>query len=374
MNAREERGLVIAATQKLTQKKTYTQDWPLYNFAQITEKSRFLALLDDLCRGLADPPQNTTGRKRTAMRDMVFTCGLKVYTTLSSRRYACDLADASEKGYLTHKLHPGMVNSFLENPLLTPVLKQLIAVSSLPLRAVETEFAVDSTGFSASRFVRWFDEKYGVQRSGKTWVKAHLAVGCRTHVVTAVEILDRDAADCPQFVPFVDATAKNFTIGEVSGDKAYLSIEIIEAVFAHGGTPYIAFKENSTGAAGGLFEKMYHFYCLNKEEYMAHYHRRSNIESANSMIKAKFGDSVRSKTDTAMVNEALMKILAHNLCCLIMSQIELGIEAVFWGEQAPAVVDAKPSVTIAPVAVAAVESPALPVASRAVRPCLMCGA
>ena len=30
------------------------------------------------------------------------------------------------------------------------------------------------------------------------------------------------------------------------------------------------------------------------------------------MIKAKFGDKVRSKTDTAQVYEALMKVLCHN--------------------------------------------------------------
>jgi hypothetical protein len=35
------------------------------------------------------------------------------------------------------------------------------------------------------------------------------------------------------------------------------------------------------------------------------------------MVKAKFGDSVRSKTDTAMRNEVLAKILCHNICCLI---------------------------------------------------------
>src|SRR3954453_3589017 len=50
------------------------------------------------------------------------------------------------------------------------------------------------------------------------------------------------------------------------------------------------------------------------------------------MIKAKFGDSIRSKTDTAMVNEALCKVLCHNICCLIQSMFELGIEATFWVE------------------------------------------
>ena len=45
--------------------------------------------------------------------------------------------------------------------------------------------------------------------------------------------------------------AQNFTIVEVSGDKAYLSEENIQAVFQAGGIPYILFKENSTGASAG---------------------------------------------------------------------------------------------------------------------------
>ena len=36
------------------------------------------------------------------------------------------------------------------------------------------------------------------------------------------------------------------------------------------------------------------------------YHKRSNVETTISMIKAKFGDSLRSKTDTAMVNESAL--------------------------------------------------------------------
>jgi hypothetical protein len=57
------------------------------------------------------------------------------------------------------------------------------------------------------------------------------------------------------------------------------------------------------------------------------------------MIKAKFRDHIRSRTDTAMKNEALCKVLCHNICCLIMSQAELGIEPIFWQDrpaQAPA--------------------------------------
>jgi transposase len=158
----------------------------------------------------------------------------------------------------------------------------------------------------------------------------------KTNVVTAVRILDKDANDCPQFAPLVKETATTFTIGEVSADKAYLSVENFEAVADCGGTGFIAFKKNSTGGVGGLFEKMFHYFQFKQDEYMAHYHKRSNVESTFSAIKRLFGDSVRSKDDTAMVNEVLCKLVCHNLCCLIHAQCELRIENVFWPEeQAP---------------------------------------
>ena len=47
------------------------------------------------------------------------------------------------------------------------------------------------------------------------------------------------------------------------------------------------------------------------------------------MIKAKFGDAVRSKTDIAMIDEVLCKLICHNICCLIQETHELGISADF---------------------------------------------
>ena len=75
---------------------------------------------------------------------------------------------------------------------------------------------------------------------------------------------------------------------------------------------------------------MYHFYSLHREEFLAHYHRRSLSESTFNMVKAKFGTAVRSKTETAQVNELLCKVLCHNICVVIQSMYELGIEPDFW--------------------------------------------
>ena len=80
---------------------------------------------------------------------------------------------------------------------------------------------------------------------------------------------------------------------------------------------------------GVVWKKMYYFFQLHNEEFLGHYHKRSNVESTVNMIKSKFGDSVRSKTWTAQINEVLCKIICHNLCCVIMKMHTLGIKADF---------------------------------------------
>lgn len=66
-----------------------------------------------------------------------------------------------------------------------------------------------------------------------------------------------------------------------------------------------------------------------REMTVQHYHKRSNIETTFHMIKSKFGQRLRSKSLTAQINEALCKVLCHNLCVVIQSVHELGIETNF---------------------------------------------
>lgn len=87
---------------------------------------------------------------------------------------------------------------------------------------------------------------------------------------------------------------------------------------------------DSKGSGNGMiWKKMYHFFMLNNEEYLQHYHTRSNAESTVHTIKSKFVDRARSKLWTAQVNEVLCKIIAHNICCVIMEMNELGLESNF---------------------------------------------
>ena len=134
-------------------------------------------------------------------------------------------------------------------------------------------------------------------------------------------------------------SARRFKITRVSADKAYSSARIFGLTDAHGVDAYIPFKKNATGLrpnpwlpahARNLWANAYHRFMYQRDEFLAHYHKRSNVETTFAMIKAKFGTRVRSKTPVAQVNEILCKILCHNLCCLVSAFYELGIKAKFW--------------------------------------------
>ncbi|MDO8751926.1 MAG: transposase [Dehalococcoidia bacterium] len=324
-----------------TMRVTYGQNWPAYNMAQTHEQERFAELLRDLCEGISTPPQERRGRPSHPLSAVVFGAACKVYSTVSGRRAMTDLRELQAKGYMVKAPSYNSLFDYLENPALTPLLKSLIEESASPLRAVETDFAVDSTGFATTTYDRWFDHKWGKVRSEAKWVKAHLMCGVTTNIVTSVEVTPTETADAPQFAGLVQTTAHTFPIREVSADKAYSSRRNLQVVNALGGIAYIPFKNRTTGLGhsfDGLWSRMWHCYNFNRNDFLAHYHKRSNIESTNFMIKAKFGGSVRSKTPTAQVNEVLLKVLCHNICVLISSVYELGLEPTFWNNRAEPVV------------------------------------
>ncbi len=320
-------------------KMTCTQEWPAYNQAQTHEQERFVALLRDLCNGIQQP-EYSFGRPRLPLADVVFGLVFKSYTTFSDRRFTSALKEAQTDGLISKAGHYNSAFRYLENPELTQLLKTLIEQSASPLRAIETDFAVDSSGFSTTPYSRWFDHKYGKERSKQTWVKTHLMCGVTTHVVTSVEATPFESADTTQLPALVNQTAKTFSINEVSADKAYSDRRNLHAVQAQGGVAYIPFKVNSTGMGDnhhrfdGLWNRMWHFYNFNRDAFLTHYHKRSNVETVFSMIKGKFGSSVRAKTPIAQVNEVLCKVLCHNICVLIQSIYELGLEPTFWTSEA----------------------------------------
>jgi transposase len=310
---------------------TYRQpDWAAYNLGQTTERDHLQRLLADLCSTIPEPPRKSgRGRKSVPIATAIFSAVYKVYVGLSARRGTCDLEECHRRGHIAFPPHFNSVLKTLDDAATTPILYELIRVSALPVKEIETKFGPDGTGFCTNTYTRWLDVKYGHVKQEIKWVKLHASVGLSTNIISAALILEKDTNDGPQLPHLMKETAKGFTVEECCSDKAYTSRENFAAVDALGGQLYSAFKTNTTGSVGGLFEKAYLMFRLNKDEYLKHYHQRSNAESTFSALKRKLGEAVKSKTDTAQRNEVLAKVLAYNLTVLVAVYHELGIAAEF---------------------------------------------
>lgn len=280
---------------------TYGQNWPAYNAAQCSEKETVQTLLQSLCSGIQQPSYKGNGRPSLPWSDVIYGATMKVYSGMSGRRASTDIRFCAEKGLIDADPHYNTILRYLNKPELTPLLKTLITESASPLAAVESNFAVDSTGFNTSTYARWFDEKYGKQKKFQKWVKCHAMVGTKTNVVTSVEVTEGNRGDSPEFPGLVKTTAEHFNIKEISADKAYLSNNNLDVVEAANAVPYIPFKLNSRHGGGAAWNRLWHHFNAERDEFLAHYHRRSNVETTFSMIKRKFGGAIRHQEPAGSV-------------------------------------------------------------------------
>lgn len=326
----------ITVTQ--TKRVTYPQNWKAYDKASIQQKELFLKLLNDLCKTIEEKPY-TFGRPKLPMRDMVFSSALKVYSTFSLRRFSTDMRDAKDKGLIAVVPYYSTVARYMENSELTQILNDLITTSSLPLRTIESSFGIDSTGFSPSKFSRWFSHKYGQIRDRKIWYKLHLVNGNATHIITSCEVTTQFISDMNELPKLTEETHANFDMKQLSADKGYLSDNNLMFLDKLGIAGYIPFKTNtapitdkqSKNYHSDIWRNAYNYFAMHQSGFMQHYHQRSNTETVMHMVKSKFGDGVRSKSEIACINEILLKALCHNICVLIQEMFELGIKPEFLG-------------------------------------------
>lgn len=318
-------------------KISYSQDWKAYDKSQTNEKLFFMKLLRDLCDSI-EQPKYEFGRPKLLKSDLIFASALKVYSTFSLRRFMSDLEIAKQMNLIDYKPCYASIGHFMQREDITDILKTLIKASATPLSEVETSFAIDSSGFSTSRFARYYSFKHQKDLKYRIWLKAHMMCGVKTNIITSIEVTEGNVNDSTQLPRLVRETSKDFALGEVVCDKAYLSKENMRLIDEQGAVPYIPFKSNSNPRShvhgtSSLWKKMYYYFMYKHDEFKKHYNQRSNIETCWHMLKTKFRDNLKSKGKTAQINELLLKILCHNICVVIQEVNELGVKGDFVHEK-----------------------------------------
>ncbi len=302
-----------------------TQYWHKYNEAKCNEKRMFYLLLDDLLN-IIQEPYHDNGRPPIPIRDLVFCSCLKSYNNFSARRIMSDLKHAADMGFVKKIPHYNTLLAFMNNKFTQDLLKKLITLTAMPLKSVETDFSLDSSGFGSYQYERWmrvrFQKSLGgksITRGWRNYVKAHIAVGTSTQIITAVEVTRGNESDTKQLPYLVNETHKNFDPKRWTADKAYSSRKNMQLIGTLEAIPFIDFKKNATGTAKGspIWNAMFTYFQMYREEFDKFYHRRSLVESTFSVLKRKYGEFLKCKNFEAQQNEVLLKCLCHNISQLI---------------------------------------------------------
>src|SRR3989338_9329533 len=131
-----------------TVRKTYSQDWKNYNLAQQKEKEIFMKLLADITSRIGNPSYEF-GRPSNNVSDTIYSMVFKVYSTFSGRRFSTDLETAKENGFAEKKIPYNSMFRYFQKKELTPLLAQMVTITSLPLRSVEKKYHQED-GLSAT--------------------------------------------------------------------------------------------------------------------------------------------------------------------------------------------------------------------------------
>jgi transposase len=263
---------------------------------------------------------------------MVFSLVYKIYSTCSSRRFMSDLQDACRAGYIGQLPHFNAISTYLMEEEMAWLLTRLVEISSLPLAEHETEFSVDSTGLSTDRYARWVDERE-MEHQKREWHKLHIMCARRSKIVTATVVTPSDAHDSNQFASLLEITSRNFRMLQVAGDGAYYSRDNIMRVTRVGGVPYFLIPStslpDSSSWKSSACNIVLYLYAKDRAAFFKNYYKRNNVETAFSMIRACLGTSLRSTSKIAQYNEAICKVICHNLRVLCRAMHEEDISPNF---------------------------------------------
>ncbi len=328
-----------ARSQAVGPRPTYTQDWPAYNAAQQAEHRLFDPLLWSLLGDMEEPVRRAgkRGRNPIPMRTQILMAVKKVHFGLSCARARglIEVASGDGNGIMGRVPNYAVPSRVFNMGGIEDVFVDLIQRSALPLKDLEDggTVAIDSSGFCTTCRGSYCTETHNPGRKHR-FLKAHVVVGVKTHIILNVTVTDESGADHPQFVPLLEGMkGAGFNPAIVVADRAYPSRTNYQAAADLGMEAYLPFKSNSTGSTVGvarrgsvIYRKMLLMFQLHREEFDKVYHARSNVEAVFSAIKRKLGEELRSKNPEARICELLAKLLAYNLTVLVHEIYEHGID------------------------------------------------
>lgn len=300
--------------------------WSKRNEAYTVEVEEFERLLYELCQTLVSPPHTSRGPKPLSTGDVIQCMVTKIFYGVSAKRAEGLLRRLEKSGLIKKAPSASCLLYYFNREEITPILHYLIGLTALVFRDLENHFAIDGTALKMRDYLD-FTETYTANRAGgHRYIMLHAYTGINTNIITAARVdvclgkyfhLRHDS----QWVR--DLTYRTMKLGfkitALWGDKGYDSSKTRKMVEDLGAEDHVTRRRLK-----GYRKKK----KVEKSQDMPR-RARNRVETVFSMITGVFGGDVSSQKQTALVNEALCIVIAHNLRVLIHHMRQHGLEIDF---------------------------------------------
>jgi transposase len=171
----------------------------------------------------------------------------------------------------------------------------------------------DSTGYSG-RKEHWRDVDYGI-RCMQDWVKAHVIIEEESYIILSYSFTNSNVHDSQIFEKNWKKLPNNVVPKRSIADCAYTSNEILQVVRSSKAIPYHGLKSNAVyrNIPESAYDKLVYFATHFSKQYKERYSVRSLVETAFSMVDARFGYRIRCRSIRGRKNETQSKIISHNI-------------------------------------------------------------
>ena len=159
---------------------------------------------------------------------------------------------------------------------------------------------VDSTGIKFLGEGEWKCKKHGVEYR-QQWRKLHIGIDAQTMQIRAICVTSHNVSDASVIPDLLDQLPKDESLDSVTGDGAYDTRQVYEAVIEHGATPITHPRKNARIRKGRAFLHRNAAIAACKRlsrriwKAWSGYHRRSLLETKMNCIK-RLGERVMARS------------------------------------------------------------------------------
>jgi hypothetical protein len=282
------------------------------------EKERFINNLCDFIEPLNFEQLQLMGRPKANFKDVLKALCLMSYNGMSYRRTQTDLKWMLENELINYVPPRSTLNDYANKENTKYLIEKLIQVSALFFQENEDTTILDSTWFGERMYSGGYRKVYDKVNAPLEKVrKLHIACLKNSKIIACAFATKGTRHDSPVFEELVNKIKSNgFQIKTLLADAGY-SGKNNYALCKELGilNVFIDFKSNATSsrAKSDIWREKLKLYKEQKDVWNQTYRFRVIVEGIFSAIKKKHLNYLRSKKETAMDVEVLLKALVYNL-------------------------------------------------------------